>query len=177
MENELSTIYCSESGDWKQGVRYQKMPESWFDVLPEPEHIMVNAHAEGWLMDMQGSDTSLFRHIGWNKEKPETMPKVLHDMMKHHECDDITIFVGLHEGFNSSFTWHIDDYDVWAFNILGVTKWTWFNVSGESPNRGSIMEQIVEPGYILTMPKWVSHKVDVLSEERTSISLVKKNKR
>lgn len=156
------------SVDRKWSVKYQEMPEKWFLHLPDSEYIMTQA--KGWRAEADKDGSILMRHFEWHTKDPETFPEVLQNMMKCHECTGISLFMGTHEKCNNSLGWHVDDYNVWGFNITGVTKWTWWSIA--HPEKGVLKEQIVEPGHIITMPRGVSHKVDVLSEERTSISII-----
>ena len=163
--------YDKPNRQW--GTSYQTMPKKWFDALPDTDYIMSEAPGK-WHAEKKSSvdSNTIYRHYGWCDKDKKAFPKVFKEMMEYHKCINISMFIGLHEGANSSLGWHVDNYEVWAFNILGATKWTWFEISGAEGHRGEIREQIVEPGHIFFMPKGVSHKVDVLSDERTSISII-----
>lgn len=168
-----SSYYARPNGNWR--TSYQKMPEKWFKRLPEVEDLMAGAPGK-WHTEKKGptNPNTVYRHYDWNGKSPETFPKVLQEMIEYHNCMSISMFVGLHEGANSSLGWHVDSYEVWAFNIMGTTKWTWFEIDNGAGMQGQIREQIVEPGHMFFMPKGISHMVDVLSEERTSISIIAK---
>jgi hypothetical protein len=157
-----------------QRVLLQLMPTDWFERLPSSDKIWTGGHESlvrevGWQLakvtNSGGEDTSLMRNYQWHREK--NFPPVLAEMMKHHDCTDISMFCGQSEGNDGSLGWHFDDYYVWAFNIEGLTKWEWFD-----PKTGEIKSLKLEPGYILTMPMGITHRVIILSEERTSVSLI-----
>lgn len=155
-------------------VLHQVMPTDWFERLPSSDEIWTGGHESivrdyAWHcsngLNSSGEPSSLMRNYQWHKEK--NFPRILAEMMEYHDCTDISMFCGQAEGNDGSLGWHFDDYYVWAFNTDGVTRWEWFD-----PSKGAIESQVLEPGYIITMPLGITHRVVILSEERTSVSLI-----
>jgi len=156
----------------QRSVFHQEIPEEWLGRLPSAEDIWVGGHQadrKGWVserkMQEDGSGNGVMRHFRWHLSS--NFPPVLQEMMDHHDCEDISMFIGHCDGYNGTLGWHFDDYHVWAFNIEGVTEWQWFCCRS-----GKIEKRVLEPGYILTMPLGVTHRVKMLSEHRTSISII-----
>lgn len=159
----------------KQRIKYQAMPTTWFERLPSAEEVMVSCQNSrmGWKRSstnisagVPGKEGSVYRSYIWH-EAPD-FPEVLKEMMEYHEAECISTFVGMHPEETGSLNWHVDDYHVWAFNIEGTTEWEWFDLA----SRGTFKSQVIEPGFILTMPLGISHRVKVLSDYRTSISII-----
>ena len=153
---------------------HQEMPDVWRDRLPTAEEIWVGGQRDGrngWVCESTAKDkhtgepNSLMRHFRWHLS--DNFPPVLREMMDHHDCEDISMFIGHCAGANNTLSWHFDDYYVWAFNIEGVTEWDWFRCQ-----TGEVETFRLEPGYIITMPLGVSHRVRMISEHRTSISII-----
>lgn len=158
----------------KRAVFHQEMPTTWAERLPSAEEVWIGGHKvddglKGWIlspmMEKDGTGNGVLRHYRWNLSS--NFSPILQEIMDYHDCDDISMFIGHCEGQNSTLGWHFDDYYVWAFNIEGVTEWQWFCCQS-----GEIKKQVLEPGYILTMPLGVTHRVEMLSEHRTSISII-----
>jgi len=149
-------------------VLHQEMPDVWRDNLPSPEEIWIGGRTAqgGWQFNTNVSENNtVLRNYRWHRE--ENFPEILRDMMDYHDCEDISMFIGQCDGCNKTLGWHFDDYHVWAFNIEGVTEWQWFDCRS-----GEIQKQVLEPGYIITMPLGVTHRVEMISEYRTSISII-----
>ena len=158
------------------------MPGEWLNKLPTAEEIWIGGHKDnctnlhdGWQMSFGSNDAEfaedrfdkrvLFRHYRWHRDP--NFPEIFADMMKHLHGEDISMFVGDQEETRGSLGWHVDNYHVWAFNIEGETEWEWFDLYD-----GKFKSHVVKPGYILTMPLGISHRVKVLSGYRTSISII-----
>ena len=87
--------------------------------------------------------------------------------MEHLDAEDISMFSGQCAGNDGTLGWHIDEYHVWALNIEGITTWSWFDLK-----EGRVMSEDVSPGYMMIMPMGFSHKVNMVSEDRTSVSFI-----
>jgi len=151
----------------KVEVKYQQMPETWFERLPTPEEIWTG---------ISKSETSVWKsstrngfmqrnHGPWCLST--NFPEIFVEMMKRVLGEDMSFFVGQNENCSGSLSWHVDGYHVWAFNIEGETEWEWFDII-----EGKLKKQNITPGNILTMPMGVTHRVKVLSDTRTSASIV-----
>ena len=156
--------YNPVSRNWR--VLLQEMPEEWVNSLPTAEEIWVggNAGEMSWKMSKENGNF-MFRHYRWHKS--DNFPEIFSGMMKHLQAEDISMFAGDNDTTVGSLGWHVDDYHVWAFNIEGETEWEYFDLTS-----GTFKSETVKPGYILTMPLGISHRVKVLSEYRTSVSMI-----
>ena len=145
----------------RKQVKHQKMPDYFFDNMPDPEYLWLNAE---WVWSTRNNN-GIQRSYKYHTHP--TFPSIFADMMDWLRCEDISMFIGHCEGANDALNWHWDDYHVWAFNVEGVTEWQWFD-----PATGQIEKQVLEPGYILTMPYGITHQVRMISETRTSVSMI-----
>ena len=81
----------------------------------------------------------------------------------------ISTFVSDCEGTENTLNWHIDGYEVYAFNVEGNTVWEYFDL-----DTGKIEEVALgEMDKLIYMPCGISHRVKLMSETRTSMSLVR----
>ena len=145
-------------------VKHQKMPDYFFDNMVDVDYLWMNVD---WSLctSTRNGINHLYRNYAYNQDS--RFPPILGDMMDWLRCDDISMFIGQCEGSNDTLGWHWDSYHVWAFNVDGVTEWQWFdNISGQ------VETQVLEPGYIITMPYGITHRVQMVSDSRTSISLI-----
>jgi hypothetical protein len=143
------------------------MPSVWYDNLPSADDIWIGGSKSqgGWQMSNLEDDRQVMRHFHWNFS--DNFDSCLKEMFEYHDAESISMFVGHCSDQNATLGWHYDDYHVWAFNIEGVTEWEWFQT-----HTGKFESVVLEPGYILTMPLGMTHRVKMISEERTSISLI-----
>ncbi len=148
--------------------RVVNMPTCWLDNLPTTEEIWVGSqNGPGWMFSAGGGaeGVTLMRSFQWHKY--DNFPRILADIMKHLDAEDISVFSGQCAGNNGTLGWHIDEYHVWAINIEGTTTWSWFDL-GE----GKVKTHEMSPGSMMLMPMGISHKVDLVSDDRTSISFI-----
>ena len=140
------------------------MPDYFFENMVEPEYLWSNAN---WQWSTNSENIGIQRTFKYNSDP--RCPTVFHDMLDWLRCGDISMFIGHCKGADGTLTWHWDDYHVWAFNVEGVTEWQWFDVYS-----GQIETQVLEPGYIITMPYSITHRVEMISDTRTSVSMITK---
>ena len=121
----------------------------------------------GWMFEQGGKDFDIpvMRHYGWNRS-PD-FPPVLRDMMEYCNTKDISMFIS-DDTMQGSLHWHVDWYDVFAFNVEGETTWEWFDMY-----EGCVKSIILKPlDNVLIMPSGYTHRVILNTPERASISLV-----
>lgn len=150
----------------KYVVQYQPMPSLWYDELPSAEYIAFEAGYDWKLRDVPGKDIPLWRLENWQVK--HNFPPAIKDMFDQTQATGVTVIAGHGPNDNGSLGWHIDKYDVWGFNIEGITRWSWFDL-----HEGKVMSQVVEPGYIISMPIGIPHKVDLITDTRVSVGLYK----
>lgn len=157
------------------GAYSQPMPDEWKRRLESTCTVddMMQAKASdhpdgrGWLYEEAGPsfDTPVMRHFGWNRAS--NFPTVLQEMMDYCRCQDISMFIS-DDNMQGSLSWHVDWYDVFAFNVEGETTWEWFCL-----NEGVVKSQIIKPlDNIFIMPSGITHRVVLETPYRASISLV-----
>jgi|SaaInlStandDraft_1057018.scaffolds.fasta_scaffold131466_2 hypothetical protein len=105
---------------------------------------------------------------------PEHLPEFLKKMEQFVNEPDtiISVFVSDNSDTQSALGWHVDPYEVFAFNIEGETVWEYFDI----PEGKLKSIQLGAMDKIIHMPCGVSHRVRILSEGRTSISIVRPSK-
>lgn len=108
-------------------------------------------------------------------ESSKNCPKVLHQILKFYGFTWVSLFCSMEEQSLVGLDFHVDDYDVLAFNLRGTTEWIFDYNDNGVPNKKIGKTGIkIEPYDLIYMPEGWRHTVDV-KEERFSISLVRKN--
>lgn len=152
---------------WSIPRKVVDLPTCWTDNLPTSEEIWIGGRdGPGWQCGSGGKEgSSLMRNFQWHRY--DNFPRIFADIMKHLDAEDVSIFTGHCESNDGTLGWHIDEYHVWALNIEGTTTWSWFDLV-----QGKVLSEDISPGSMMIMPMGVTHKVDLVTQERTSISFI-----
>lgn len=103
------------------------------------------------------------------QDYPDKVPEFLKKMEQWSPGETaISVFVSHNADTRNALSWHVDEYEVYAFNIEGETRWEWFDIpTGEFKSI-----YLGEMDKLIHMPFGYTHRVEIISEGRTSISLV-----
>jgi len=103
-------------------------------------------------------------------ERPEIIPEFLQQLRQRYaEVSTLSCFTSAGvEGADATLPWHVDGYDVFAFNMEGETVWEYF-----CQHEGKVKSiELGEMDKLLYMPCGLTHRVVLKSESRTSVSIV-----
>lgn len=150
------------------------IPQAVRDLAPAPEEFWEwgTRAGHGWSawkkFDQDEFVGIVHRHCELHEDK--NIPQFIKEIDVWDEDTMLSGFVGDNLESNSSLGWHVDTYQVYAFNIEGETVWEYFSL------RSGKIETIElgEMDKMIFMPCGVTHQVKVLSEYRTSLSLVQR---
>jgi len=148
------------------------IPQEIRDLALSPEDIWkIGREAGGWELwtnHEKGNDVFMHRNCIVS-DYPEHIPEFLKKMEQYDdENSTISMFVSDNDETQHSLSWHVDGYEVYGFNIEGHTRWDWFDIpTGEIKSI-----YLGEMDKLIHMPCGYTHRVTILSEGRTSISLV-----
>ena len=153
----------------------QDIPKDYLDRFPSADDflIMCSKTAQGWSTSVNrrvNPPRCVHRHYDLvEADHGRWCPKVFADMMKEVGCQNISAFCSLPDGSHGTLQWHMDGYNVYAFNLEGTTEWEWFDLLD-----GKVKSIIVEANKnIVVMPSLITHRVNLLSDSRVSISMVR----
>ena len=148
------------------------MPDEWkrrleSEVTVDDMYLATTDTERGWMHAEGGQDydVPVMRHFAWNRHPK--FPTILSEMMQYTDCKDISMFIS-DDTAPGSLWWHVDWYDVFAFNMEGETTWEWFCLRD-----GCLKSEVLKPlDNVLIMPSGISHRVVLNTPFRASISLV-----
>ena len=157
-----------------QRVTEHVIPQKVRDLAPSVDDFWsLVAECGGWDMwkssDYDGNDMFMHRNCEMH-DHPDKIPKFLKGLEQWEDNDImISVFVSHNPATKHALQWHVDQYEVFAFNLEGETRWDWFDL-----HTGTFKSiYLGEMDKLIHMPFGYSHRVEILSEGRTSISLVK----
>lgn len=139
---------------------------------------------DDWKVDPEGP----LRIFDWQRRP--SCPEGLKTLANRYRSPWICGFTSIDESSNVGLQWHTDTYELFVVNTEGTTKWHFWDFDGEwSPRKdpkknskwgnwpdkkSSCVETIiVEPLMSMYVPMWIPHTVEVLSDYRTTFSLVR----
>lgn len=150
-----------------------EIPQRVRDLAPAPEDIAKwgSKVSPGWDVWKKKENQQIVgmvhRHCELHKSY-DLIPQFIKELETWTDDTMLSGFIGDNEDSNHSLGWHMDPYQVYAFNVEGRTIWEYFSL-----NDGAIKSvELGELDKMIWMPCGISHQVKVLSEYRTSISLV-----
>jgi hypothetical protein len=152
-----------------------EFPQALRDLATTPEEFWEwgSRIRPGWDLWRKWKDQELVglvhRHCELHESR-ELIPRYITELDVYDDDAMLSGFVGDNIDSNASLGWHVDNYDVYAFNIEGRTVWEYFSlITGEIET-----VELGEMDKILYMPCGVTHQVKVLTDYRTSLSIVKR---
>ena len=130
-------------------------PEDWFDNFDFQPVGKVN------------DSTKRFIWRAYNLQREDKCPLSIKYLTKEWKQESVSAFISLDDGLglNHALDKHSDNQHVYAFNILGKTRW-------ELP--WGLFELV--PGDMLIVPPNVEHQVTVLEYPRISFGLHNESK-
>lgn len=145
------------------------------NTLPVDELWSVIQQAGGWRCWTgkdadQTSNLTIHRNVEVHKY-PHLVPEFIKMLPQYEDDGDtmISAFCSDCSETGHALNWHVDAYEVYAFNVEGETIWQYFDL-----DEGKVIDiEMGEMDKVIYMPCGYSHRVRLLSETRTSISLVR----
>ena len=156
-------------------VRLFDIPQEIRDIAYSTEEVWRWGRDAGGWMTWKGTTPVGAEYFLQRNVLLDNYPHLLPDFIKKMEQyqDDgetmISAFVSDCPETDGALGWHVDGYHVYAFNVEGNTVWEYFDLDS-----GSVKScELNDMDKMIFMPCGVTHRVRILSEGRTSISLVR----
>ena len=150
----------------------QEISDYYTSRFPTPEEFisLCSKTRIGWSCSVNNRvNPPRFVHRHFDLRESPYCPLVFHEMLKDLDCQDISAFCSMEDGTHGTLQWHMDGYNVYAFNLEGTTEWEWFDLV-----EGKIKSIIVRANEnMVVMPSFITHRVNLLSDSRVSISMVR----
>lgn len=127
-------------------------------VVPDQEYTIDDFI---WIGEWYYSGQKVLRVTDYEKLR-DGIP-ILHKLMWRYGMEKMSLFASLDEATRNGFDWHTDDYEICAMNFVGRTEWVFDTHS-----------VFLDPYDVLYVPAGVRHKVNVHSDERLSVSWIRK---
>ena len=113
-----------------------------------------------WQGDWYLSGQKVMRVVNYHKSE---CPPIINKLLQRYNMTNTSMFSSIDEYTRNGFDYHVDDYEICATNFVGVTEW--YFEDGQKFK--------LDVGDVLYIPKGLRHGVNVLSDERMSVSFIR----